>query len=225
MSFISDFLALIAGLPRPLLVVVTGALVLAECTVGLGFVVPGESGLLIAAASVTDLGFFATLSLVVAVCAVVGDNIGYWLGRRYGFRFRETKVVRKLGQQHWDRACRLLRRYGIGAVLVARFLPVVRTLTPAAAGTSGLGYARFLPASVIGGLAWSTMHVAIGWLAGASAKYVEEALGAASGFVLVALALGVLAAWWRRRTKARQAAKAEAHEPEPDTEMASDRAA
>lgn len=225
MSFISDFLALIAGLPRPLLIVVTGALVMAECTIGLGFVVPGESGLLIASAAVTDFGFFLTLSLSVALCAAIGDNIGYWLGRRYGFRFRETKVVRKLGQQHWDRACRLLRRYGIGAVLVARFLPVVRTLTPVAAGTSGLGYARFLPASVIGGFAWSTMHVAIGWLAGASAKLVEDALGTASGFVLLALVLGVLAVWWRRRARARRAARAEADDAAAGTEVSSEQAA
>lgn len=214
MSFISDFLALIAGLPRPLLVLVTGALVLAECTVGLGFVVPGESGLLIASAAVTDWGFFFSLSLVVALCAAVGDSIGYWLGRRYGFRFRETKVVRKLGQRHWDRACRLLRRYGIGAVLVARFLPVVRTLTPAAAGTSGLGYAKFLPASLAGAVAWSAMHVSIGWLAGASAKYVEEMLGRASGIVLAVVVLGVLAVWWRRRTRARRVAELEAKQAE-----------
>ncbi|GAB3274219.1 DedA family protein [Parasphingorhabdus pacifica] len=222
MSFISDFLALIAGLPRPLLVVVTGALVLAECTVGLGFVVPGESGLLIASAAVTDFGFFCTLSAAVALCAVVGDNIGYWLGRRYGFRFRETRVVRKLGQRHWDRACRLLCKYGMGAVLVARFLPVVRTLTPVAAGTSGLGYGRFLLASVIGGVAWSATHVSIGWIAGASAKYVEEMLGRASGIVVVAIGLGVLAAWWRRRARQRRVAadRVEAPAREAETEHA-----
>lgn len=225
MSFVSDFLAMIAGLPRPLLVVVTGALVLAECTVGLGFVVPGEGGLLIASAAVTDFGFFCTLSLVVALCAAVGDSIGYWLGRRYGFRFRETKVVRKLGQRHWDRACHLLRKYGIGAVLVARFLPVVRTLTPAAAGTSGLSYARFLPASLIGAFAWSAMHVSIGWLAGASAKYVEETLGRASGILVAALALVALGVWWRRRTKARRAAEAEASQVEAESDVDAERAA
>lgn len=217
MSFISDFLAMIAGLPRPLLVVVTGALVLGECTLGLGFLVPGESGLLIASASVTDFGFFLTLSLTVAVCAAVGDSVGYWLGRRYGVRMRETKTVRKLGQRHWDRACRLLCKYGIGAVFVARFLPVVRTLTPVTAGTSGLSYSRFLPASLIGALAWSTMHVGIGWAAGASAKYVEDLLGGASWIVVALLVLVGVGLWLRQRSKRRNrpseaaAAETDAH--------------
>lgn len=204
MAFISDFLALVAGLPRPLLVLVTGGLVLAECTLGLGFLVPGESGLLIAAATVDSWGFFATLSAVVTVCAALGDNIGYWLGRRYGLRVRETKAVRKMGQPHWDRACRLLRRFGIGAVLVARFLPVVRTLVPAASGTSGLGYGRFFAASLIGAVAWSTMHVGVGWAAGASAKAIEYHMGRVSWLFAAILVLVAVGVWyWRRRRNQR----------------------
>lgn len=200
MSVVSELLAAIAGLPRPLLVLVVGALVLGECTLGLGFVVPGESGLLIASAAVTDFGFFLTLSACVALFAAIGDNIGFLLGRRYGWRLRESAAVRKVGQRHWDRAGTLLRRYGIGAVFVARFLPVVRTLTPAAAGSCGLGYGRFLPASLVGAAAWSTLHVAIGWLAGASAKYVEHILGGAGWIVVGALVLACVVTWlWRRR--------------------------
>ncbi|GAB2762619.1 DedA family protein [Salinifilum aidingensis] len=204
MAFISDFLALVAGLPRPLLVLVTGGLVLAECTLGLGFLVPGESGLLISAATVDSWGFFLTLALVVTLCAAVGDNIGYWLGRRYGIRVRETKAVRKLGQQHWDRATRLLRRFGIGAVLVARFLPVVRTLVPAAAGTSQLGYGRFLLASVVGAAGWSGMHVGVGWAAGTSVKAIEHALGQASWLFATVLVVGGVSIWYWRHRRARK---------------------
>lgn len=201
MSVVSELLAAIAGLPRPLLVVVVGALVLGECTLGIGFFVPGESGLLIASAAVTDFGFFLTLSLCVALFAVVGDNIGFLLGRRYGWRMRESAAVRKLGQQHWDRAGEHLRRYGMGAVFIARFLPVVRTLTPAAAGSCGLGYARFLSASLLGGTSWAVLHVLIGWLAGASAKYIEHILGGAGWIALGSLVLIGLVYWlWRRRS-------------------------
>ncbi|MGJ7906036.1 DedA family protein [Actinopolyspora sp. H202] len=204
MSVVSELLTAIAGLPRPLLVVVVGALVLGECTLGIGFVVPGESGLLIASAAVTDFGFFLTLSGSVALFAALGDNIGFLFGRRYGWRLRETAAVRKLGQRHWDRAGTLLRRYGVGAVFVSRFLPVVRTLTPAAAGSSGLGYGRFLPASLVGAGAWSTLHVAIGWLAGASAKYVEHILGGAGWAVVGVLVLSGAGTWLWRRRKARK---------------------
>nr|WP_228046306.1 DedA family protein [Saccharopolyspora sp. HNM0983] len=196
-------------MPRPLLILVTGALVLAECTIGVGFLVPGESGLLIASAAVTDTGFFLTLSGIVALCAATGDSIGFWLGRFNRFRLRETKAVRKLGQHHWDRAGRLLRKYGIGAVLVARFLPVVRTLVPAAAGAGGMRYGPFLLASVFGATAWSLTHVGIGWAAGASAKYLEDLLGHASWILAVSLLLIGLAVWYVRRVKRRRAAVAE----------------
>ncbi|GAB2668616.1 DedA family protein [Saccharopolyspora gloriosae] len=205
MSFVSDFLAMVAGLPRPLLILVTGALVLGECTIGLGFLVPGESGLLVASAAVTDIGFFFGLSLTVALCAVIGDNIGFFLGRRYGARVRETRMVAKLGVRHWDRACRMLRKYGIGAVFVARFLPVVRTLVPVSAGTSGLGYWRFLVTSIVGATTWSMLHVGIGWAAGTSAKYIEHVLGRAGGIVLGALVLIGIGVWlWRRSRKTAQ---------------------
>ncbi|WP_017974230.1 DedA family protein [Actinopolyspora halophila] len=211
MSVVSELLAAIAGLPRPLLVVVVGALVLGECTLGIGFFVPGESGLLIASAAVTDFGFFLTLSLCVALFAVVGDNIGFLLGRRYGWRMRESAAVRKLGQRHWDRAGEHLRRYGTGAVFIARFLPVVRTLTPAAAGSCGLGYARFLSASLLGGTSWAVLHVSIGWLAGASAKYIEHILGGAGWIALGSLVLIGLVFWlWRRRSGRRAGQGADA---------------
>ncbi|SDP43002.1 membrane protein DedA, SNARE-associated domain [Actinopolyspora xinjiangensis] len=226
MSVVSEMLAAIAGLPRPLLIVVVGALVLGECTLGIGFVVPGESGLLIASAAVTDFGFFLTLSVSVALFAAIGDNIGFLLGRRYGWRLRESATVRKLGQRHWDRAGTLLRRYGIGAVFVARFLPVVRTLTPAAAGSSGLRYGRFLAASLSGATMWSTLHVATGWLAGASAKYVEHILGGAGWAVLGALvAVGVITWLWRRRRgRVTEAGPAEIVDDTPDLDEV-DRAA
>lgn len=219
MSFVSDFLAMVAALPHPLLVLVTGALVLGECTLGVGFLVPGEAGLLVASAAVTDLGFFFGLSLTVALCAAAGDNISYFLGKRYGARMREGKTVAKLGVHHWDRACRMLRKFGIGAVLVARFLPVVRTFVPAAAGTSGLGYVRFLITSLVGATGWSMMHVGIGWAAGASAKYIEHLLGSAGGIVLgVLVVAGIGTFLWRRSRKRREsdAEPAAATEPEPE---------
>ncbi|CAM04896.1 membrane protein DedA with SNARE-associated domain [Saccharopolyspora erythraea NRRL 2338] len=218
MTFISDFLAAIAGLPRPLLVLVTGALVLGECTLGLGFLVPGESGLLIASAAVTDLPFFLTLSATVALCAATGDSIGYWLGRRYGFRIRETKAIRRLGQHRWDRASELVRKYGIGAVLVGRFLPFARTMTPAAAGVSGLGYGRFLATSLIGAAAWSFTHVGIGWGAGASAKYIEQVLGRAGGIVLGALVLAGVGVWLWKRSRARKLEAAAQQQPPAEPE-------
>ncbi|KAA5830521.1 DedA family protein [Saccharopolyspora hirsuta] len=203
-----ELLSALAELPLPLVIAAAGALALAECTIGLGFVVPGETGLLIAASAITDVGGFLAMVLVVTVCATAGDSFGFWLGHRYGHRLRETKLVGRLGRQHWDRAAEQLRRHGAGAVFVGRFLPVLRTLTPAASGASDLRFRRFLPASAAGALCWSTLHVGIGTGAGASARYVEDVLGQASWFVLlavIAVAVGVVV--WRKVRARRSAAK------------------
>lgn len=209
MGLLTDALTGLAGLPQPAVVAVTGALTLAECTLGVGLIAPGETSLLIASTTVTSVPRFLVMWLVVSTCAVLGDSIGFFLGRRYGERLRDSRVVRKLGQQHWDRAGDLLRRRGAFAVFFARFLPVVRTLVPASAGASGLAYRRFLPASIAGAVAWSALHIGIGSMAGASAKYLEGVLNGASWVLLAGLVvIGVVVAL-RHRRKAK---------PEPELE-------
>ncbi|MFE2754041.1 DedA family protein [Actinosynnema sp. NPDC059335] len=214
MALLTDALEGLAGLPQPAVLAVTGALTLAECTLGVGFIAPGESALLLAATTVTSVPRFLVMWLVVSVCAVAGDSIGYFLGRRYGDRLRDSKVVRRLGQEHWDKAGALLRRRGAWAVFFARFMPVVRTLVPASAGASKLEYRRFLPASIAGAVCWSALHIGIGSAAGASAKYIESVFnGAMWGLMGIAVVVGVVVAL-RRRRKAARAAAAEPRELE-----------
>ncbi len=187
---ITDLLTWLQTLPQPALVVAAGLLVLGETTIGVGFLVPGESGLLVAATTATTPGRFLVLWLVVFGCAVVGDSIGYAIGRRYGPRLRETRLIHRYGLSAWDRATGSLQRRGAWAVLVARFFPVVRTLTPAAAGTAGLGYRRFLPAVACGSAAWSLLHVSLGAALGETAKQAEKTLNTGGAVVLAAIAAG-----------------------------------
>ncbi|SDO46112.1 DedA family protein [Lentzea jiangxiensis] len=200
MSFLTDALEGLAGLPQPAVLAVTGALTLAECTLGVGFLAPGESALLLASTTVTSVPRFLVMWLVVSVCAIAGDSIGYHLGRRFGDRLRDSRLVRKVGRQHWDKAAELLRTRGAWAVFVARFMPVVRTLVPASAGASGMEYRRFLPASVAGAVCWSALHIGIGSAAGASAKYVESVFNGAMWVLLaIAVVIGAVVVLRRRR--------------------------
>ncbi|HEV2780747.1 MAG TPA: DedA family protein [Actinophytocola sp.] len=212
MALLTDVLEWLQGLPQPALVGATGALVFAECTIGLGFIAPGEGGLLIAATTASTVPRFAILWAVVTVCAGLGDSIGYAIGRRFGPALRETRIIQRYGTAGWDRAADILRRRGAWAVFLARFLPVVRTLTPAAAGASGLPYRTFLPAVVAGAACWSAMHISIGAALGEAAKRVEGALAFGGAIVIAAIVLiGVVVLIVKKRKRAEDAAR-----PEPE---------
>ncbi|MEV6911835.1 DedA family protein [Amycolatopsis sp. NPDC051071] len=190
MALVTDLLDWLQGLPEPGLVAATGGLVFAECTIGLGFIAPGESGLLVAATTATSVSRFLTLWAVVTVCAALGDSLGYAIGKRFGPRLRETKLIRKYGLDAWDKATGVLERRGAWAVFFARFLPVIRTLTPAASGTSGLPFRKFLPAAAAGAACWSAIHIGIGAALGEAAKKVEGVLNT-GGLAIVGVLVGV----------------------------------
>ncbi|WP_340687464.1 DedA family protein [Amycolatopsis coloradensis] len=213
MALVTDLLNWLQSLPEPGLVAATGGLVFAECTIGLGFIAPGESGLLVAATTATSVSRFLTLWAVVTVCAALGDSLGYAIGKRFGPRLRETKLIRKYGLDAWDKATGVLERRGAWAVFFARFLPVIRTLTPAASGTSGLPFRKFLPAAAAGAACWSAIHIGIGAALGEAAKKVEGALNT-GGLVIVGVLVGV-AVFFLLRYKKKKALAVTAEEATP----------
>ena len=177
------FLDWLAHLPQVWVVVAAGVLVFGECTLGLGFIAPGETGLFVLGTTATSPPAFVVMWLVTTVCAVAGDSVGFWLGKRYGVRLRESRIVRRNGARHWDRATDFLRRRGAVAVLIAIFLPVLRTLLPAAAGAAGLPYRTFLPAVLAGATGWCALHIGLGAAAGETARKIEKMIGTGSAVV------------------------------------------
>ncbi|MDX6276059.1 MAG: rane-associated protein [Nocardioidaceae bacterium] len=167
-------------------------LAFAESGLGLGILLPGETAIVVLAATMTSGPQMVMLGIAVMVGATCGDHVGYLLGRRYGESLRETKVVRRLGVNHYDRATGLLHRRGGLAVFLTRLVPVIRTLTPAAAGASALEYRRFAPASLAGSATWSAVYVGGGSIVATLTAVLTDAFGRASWLVLVLLALAVI---------------------------------
>jgi membrane-associated protein len=221
-AVLTDVLEWLRELPAPAMYAATGGLVLAECTVGLGFIAPGEAGLLLASAVlVTDFPKGVLLWLIVTVCAGIGDSIGYAIGRRFGPSLRETKLIQKYGVDGWDKATGILRKRGAWAVFFARFLPVVRTLTPAAAGTSRLPYRKFLPAVMAGAACWAALHITIGAALGDAAERAESVMGTGGAVIIGALVVSLVVMIVVRK---RRNARAEQQlpvviEPEPALEL------
>lgn len=188
-------------------------LALAESAIGLGAFLPGELAITGIAAGVE--GPMQTTGLVLAVTAgaVLGDHVGFSIGRRGGAGLSASRLVQRVGVDRWQRATFLVQRRGMLAVLVSRMLPFVRTVMPAVAGVSGLAYAKFALASVLGSTAWATMWVTAGAAIAATGvlDYLVYVLPAAVAGLLLLLAVRVRSG----RLAEHPAPVAEASLPEP----------
>lgn len=202
---VTDLLEWLRSLPPGALLAAAGLLVFGECTLGLGFIAPGETGLFILGTTVTSTSEFLLMWGVTTACAVAGDSVGFAIGRVLGPKLRETRLVRNHAAHGWDRSMDVLRRRGAVAVLIAIFLPVLRTVMPAAAGASRLELRKFLPAVVVGAAGWCALHVGIGMGAGAAAQQIEQAVGAGSWIVLGLVVAVVVTVVLVKRRRARHA--------------------
>lgn len=161
----------------------------AESGLGVGMFLPGETAIVVLAATLSSWQLMVVLGVLVAVGACAGDHVGYLLGRRYGERLRTTRPVRRIGVEHFDRATDLLRRRGAVAVFGTRLLPVLRTVTPAAAGTAGMSYRSFVLASFAGSCTWAGVYVGGGSVVAAAADAADGLLGRAAWILLVVMVL------------------------------------
>lgn len=143
------------------------AIVFAESGLFFGFFLPGDSLLLTAGI----LAAAGTLSLVL-VCliafagAVTGDAVGYWFGRRVGRALYDRPGSRVFKRDHLDAANSFYERHGGKTIVIARFLPFVRTFAPIVAGAAGMRYHTFATFNVVGGLLWAVGVPLAGYLLG-----------------------------------------------------------
>jgi membrane protein DedA with SNARE-associated domain len=185
------------------LYLIAGGLVFAEAALLVGVVLPGEVALLVAGFAAHHGWLELWPMVVVAVsAAVLGDSVGYEVGRWLGPRLRASRLGRWVGADRWRRADAFLRRHGGKAVLLGRFTAVLRALTPGVAGSARLPYLRtFLPWNVAGAVVWGAGCVLLGYGFSASLAAVGRYL-AYGPLVLIGLVLvGYLL--YRRRVRAR----------------------
>lgn len=118
---------------------------------------PGDS-LLFTAGLFARLGYLnlAYLLLLLFVAAVVGDNVNYWLGRKIGLRVLQFKIRGKnlVKQEYLDKTHAFFEKYGPKTIILARFVPIVRTFSPFAAGIAEMNYRKFISFDLLGGAIW-----------------------------------------------------------------------
>ncbi|WP_022893323.1 DedA family protein [Agromyces subbeticus] len=197
--------------------------ILLETSVLIGLVVPGDTVVIVASTAVDGLGEYFALTITVIVGALIGESIGFALGRWFGPHIHASWVGRKIGDENWDRAQRYLERRGGPAVFISRFLPVLHSLIPLTVGMSTMRYRRFIAWTVPACVIWAFAYVTVGWLAAGSYRELSRELHWA-GYVFVGvIAVFLLAAWGVKKLLVRSEAKhmapvapAAAHDDGPD---------
>ena len=175
-----------------------------ESAAFLGFLVPGET-LTILAGVLASFGMLdLPKAMAIAVAgAIIGDNVGYYLGRRLGRPWLEQHGHRiGMRRDMLARVDRLFARHGGKAVLVGRFIGFLRAMAPFAAGASRLPYGTFVGYNAVGATAWGVFFVLLGYFLGASWPIAERWLGRV-GLVAGTLAIIATIVWFRRKTKAK----------------------
>jgi membrane-associated protein len=181
--------------------------VFAESGLLVGFFLPGDTILFGAGLVSGHPGSGVSIALLAPAAfaaAVVGDSVGYALGDRLGRdRLDQRAESGRLDPRYLERADAFFTRWGWWAVVVARWIPWIRTFTPVLAGTSRMAYGRFLSANVVGALCWAVGLTVLGHLAAAEPVLRHASYVMAGLFVGGSLVAGVVG-WVRRRRLTRQ---------------------
>lgn len=180
-------------------------IVFAESGLLIGFMLPGDS-LLVTAGLLASQGYlsYPVLAALVFIAAVAGDAVGYTLGRRVGRRLFKREGSLLFDPEHLRRAERFYERHGGKAVILARFLPFLRTFAPIVAGIGRMSYPRFAAFNVIGALLWAVGLSFIGYALGSTVPGIDRYI---LPLVLAIILVSAAPVLWRVLADPRERAK------------------
>jgi membrane-associated protein len=176
------------------------AVIFAESGLFFSFFLPGAS-LLFASGILASQGFFNITALIgtVVLAAVVGDSVGYWFGAWVGPRLYAWKDSRWFHTSSLDRAHALYEKHGGVAIVLARFVPIVRTFAPIVAGIVQMPYVVFLGFNILGSLIWGAGIVCIGYFFGTRIPFVSNHLELILLLVVLITVLPLVREWLPRK--------------------------
>lgn len=180
-TFIQDTLT---SVPSGVVYAAVFALPFLEASIFLGFVLPGETALVVGGVLAGQGKASLTLVLALAVLgAILGDAVGYGIGRRYGPGLQASRLGKVVGDQRWSTTASFLQRRGAPAVFFGRWTALLRALVPSAAGMAKLPYRTFAMWNALGGILWATACVLGGYAVGdVIGRYIAQ-----GGYVLIGL--------------------------------------
>ena len=169
-----------------------------ESGVFFGFFLPGAS-LLFTAGLLASKGLFNPWILIplVTLAAILGDNAGYWFGAKIGIKLFTRPDSKLFHQDHLRTAQHFYEHHGAKAVILARFLPVVRTFAPIVAGIARMNYRLFLLCNVAGAFLWATCVTALGYFLGSRFPIIQHYITPIVILIVVLTMIPVITEIWK----------------------------
>jgi len=179
------------------------AIIFAETGLLIGFFLPGDSLLVTAGLLAATTGVFnvVLLGLLLSVASIIGNTAGYAIGRAAGPRLFSREDSLLFNKKHLTRAHEFYERHGGKTVIIARFMPIVRTFVPVVAGMGQMDYRRYTVYNVVGGLAWIWSMLFIGYFLGRYIPGIDQHIETVIILVIAASLLPGLIGWYRARTR------------------------
>jgi membrane-associated protein len=182
--------------------VVLVAIVFTETGLLVGFFLPGDSLLitagLVAATGALDIWW---LNVLLSIAAIVGDSVGYAIGARIGPRLFTREKSLLFNPRHVERTRRFYARHGARTIVIARFVPIVRTFAPVVAGVGQMSYRRFLFYNVAGGVGWVVSMTWTGYLLGQTIPNIDRHIHIIVVIVIVLSLIPIVVEIMRERRK------------------------
>jgi membrane-associated protein len=197
--------AMIDYIGSPTLYAILFAIVFAETGLVVTPFLPGDSLLFaLGAMGARDIGINLPLATVlVIVAAIAGDAVNYWIGYKLGPAVFKREDSRLLNKKHLLRAQEFYEKYGGKTIILARFVPVVRTFAPFVAGVGKMNFFRFWLFNIVGGVAWVLICVAAGYFLG-SIPFVKRNFELVIVMIVVISVLPMVFEFWQARRDAKR---------------------
>jgi membrane-associated protein len=179
------------------------AIVFTETGLLVGFFLPGDS-LLITAGLLAGMGTLNIwwLNGLLIAAAILGDSTGYAIGARLGPRIFTREQSLLFNPKHVLRTQRFYEKYGAKTIVIARFVPIIRTFAPVLAGVGDMRYRRFLTYNIVGGVAWVTSMTWAGYLLGQTVPNISKNIHVLVIVVIVLSCVPIAVEIYRERRKA-----------------------
>jgi membrane-associated protein len=189
-------------------------IVFAETGMFFGFFLPGDS-LLVTAGVFAAAGQLKILWLLGAVtlCAIAGDQLGYLIGYKAGAALYQREDSRFFKRSHLLRAHEFYEKYGAGTIILARFVPIIRTFCPPVAGAAKMSYPRYLAYDILGGLLWVWGMVLLGYTLGRTIPNIDKRIHYVIAVVIVASLIPAAVSAWKAYASRKSAS---IRVPQPD---------